>query len=196
MTIIKSTRELNNNEFMQKLISNCERDDKKYDKRLILFKIIAFLPGIRYRDLMRITKFNNGTLSHHLTILEKNSVIRVLRSDNSNITRYYPLSIPSEETLIMGYLKMKTTKKIIIFLHDRYSSTFTEICSHINRVPSTTSWNLKRLFEADIITKTRNNEIFVYKLKNPTLVEKIIKKMNHTFIDKAIDSYTSLIDSL
>lgn len=184
------------NALKQQLIQLGSEDNQKQNKRLILLKIISLLPGIRYSDLIRITKFNNGTLSHHLTVLERNSVIRVSRADNSNITRYYPTSIPSEETLIMGYLKMRTTKQIILYLHNNQSSTFPEICSHINRVPSTTSWNLKRLFEADIITKTRDNDVYIYKLKNPNLVSKIVKKLNNTFLDRTVDSYASLIDSI
>jgi hypothetical protein len=39
--------------------------------RLKLLKIIQSFLGIRYNDLIRTTGFNNGTLSHHLTTLEK-----------------------------------------------------------------------------------------------------------------------------
>lgn len=44
--------------------------------RLKLLKIIQSFLGIRYNDLIRTTGFNNGTLSHHLATLEKNSIIK------------------------------------------------------------------------------------------------------------------------
>ena len=35
---------------------------KRMDNRHLIFNIISHIPGIRYRELLRITKFNNGTL--------------------------------------------------------------------------------------------------------------------------------------
>ena len=52
------------------------KDKDKVDKRKLLLKIIDLSPGIRYRELLRITNLNNGTLSHHLSTLEKSSIIK------------------------------------------------------------------------------------------------------------------------
>ena len=57
------------------------------DNRSTILRIINSFPGIRYRDILRITNLNNGTLSHHLSILEKRSIIKIGRTENSNITR-------------------------------------------------------------------------------------------------------------
>jgi predicted transcriptional regulator len=187
------TKSTGRKEEAQQSLSAINLDDKK--SRLL--KIISLIPGIRYRDLLRITKLQNGTLSYHLATLEKNSIIKIIRKDNSNITRYYPVSTPTEETTTLGYLKIKTTSQIIILLYGKKSSTFAEIVSHIDRAPSTTSWNLKRLDEAEIIIRTKRNEILEFSLKNPKLVEKLIEKNNNkTLIDRSVDSYTSLIEDL
>ena len=98
-------------------LGKLEKD--KVDKKKLLLKIIDLSPGIRYRELLRITSLNNGTLSYHLSTLEKYSIIKVLRSENSNITRYYPASIPAEETIILGFLKIKTTKELIVKLLEK-----------------------------------------------------------------------------
>ena len=53
-------------------ILNVEKLEKeKNDRKKLLLKIINFSPGIRYRELLRITSLNNGTLSHHLAIFRK-----------------------------------------------------------------------------------------------------------------------------
>jgi hypothetical protein len=39
--------------------------------RLQLHKIVDSFIGIRYNDIVRLTGFNNGTLSHHLAILKR-----------------------------------------------------------------------------------------------------------------------------
>ena len=166
------------------------------DKKTLLLKIINLFPGIRYRELLRITNLNNGTLSHHLASLEKGSTIKVLRPKNSNITRYYPASTPSEETIILGYLKIKTTKEIIIKLLEKKCCTFNELVVHINKAPSTTSWNLKRLLDSEVIIRHRGIEFSEYLLKNPVEVEKLLEKTNVTLLDRSVDNYISLIDDL
>lgn len=178
-------------------ILNIEKVEKeKNDRKRLLLKIINFSPGIRYRELLRITSLNNGTLSHHLSTLEKCSTIKIIRSKNSNITRYYPASTPTEETIILGYLKIKTTKEIIIKLLEEKCCTFNELVAHINKAPSTTSWNLKRLLDAEVIIRRRGSEFSVYLLKNPAEVEKLLKKTNVTILDRSVDNYISLIEDL
>ena len=168
----------------------------KNDKKNVLLKLITFFPGIRYKDLSRFAKLNNGTLSHHLTKLEKNSSIKVLRTENSNITRYYPASIPSDETILRGYLKIKTTKQIMTLLYKKKFCTFNEIVLHVDKAPSTTSWHLKRLFEAEAITKTKRDVVSGYSLKNPKLVEKLFETTNNTLVDRSADNYGALIEGL
>jgi predicted transcriptional regulator len=170
--------------------------DEKTDKKYLLLKIISLIPGIRYRDLLRLTNLTNGTLSYHLSALEKHSIIRVIRFENSNITRYFPHSTSTEDIVTLGYLKMKTSRQILIFLYTKKKCTFGEIVSHIGKAPSTTSWNLKRLDEANIIVRRKGNEGSEFLLKNPKLIEKLLKETNNSLLDRAVDSYTSLIDEL
>ena len=171
-------------------------DDEKKNNKSTLLKIITFFPGIRYKDLSRVAKLNNGTLSHHLNKLEKNASIKVLRTENSNITRYYPASISSDETTIRGYLKIKTAKQIITLLYNKKFCTFNDVALHIGKAPSTTSWHLKRLYEAEVITRTKRDNISGYSLKNPKLIEKLFGTTNNTLADRSADNYSILIEGL
>jgi predicted transcriptional regulator len=155
-----------------------EQQKEKNDKKRILLKIIDLYPGIRYRELLRKTNLSNGTLSRYLANLENCSTIKVIRLKNSNIIRYYPISTSNEETTILGYLKIKTTKDIIIKLVEKKSCTFNEIVGHIDKAQSTTSWNLKRLMDSEVIMKRRETKVSEFSLKNPLEVEKILEKYN------------------
>jgi predicted transcriptional regulator len=170
--------------------------EESTNKKYFILKIITHIPGIRYRDLLRVTKFNNGTLSYHLLTLEKRSMIKTLRSKGGHITRYYPYLFPIDEAHTLGYLRIKTTRQILMLLYSKGRISFSEIVAHLNKAPSTTSWNLKRLVEADIITKRKNSESSEYLLKNPRLVEKLV---NHDrvaiFLDASADNYISLIEA-
>jgi predicted transcriptional regulator len=165
--------------------------------RSIILKIINSFPGIRYRDILRITNLNNGTLSHHLAILEKRSTIKVSRTENSNITRYFPASTTSDESLILNYTKIKTTKSIIMMLIDTDGEvSFADILKHINKAPSTTSWNLKRLVDSNVVGRKRGKEVSLYYLLNKELVKKLVSQDNKTLLDRSIDNYISIIDEL
>ena len=185
------------NFFSQGKLEKIKDNNKdKVDKKKLLLKIIDLSPGIRYRELLRITNLNNGTLSHHLSTLEKSSIIKVLRSENSNITRYYPSSVPNEETIILGFLKIKTTKELIVKLLEKKSCTFNELVLHINKAPSTTSWNIKRLLDSNVIITKKGIDCSEYSLKNPKKVEVLFQKANISLLDRSIDNYTSLIEDL
>jgi predicted transcriptional regulator len=162
-----------------------------------ILKIINSFPGIRYRDILRLTNLNNGTLSHHLSILEKRSIIKIGKTENSNITRYFPASTPSDETLILSYLKIKTTKGIILkLLNTQDGASFNEIVNHIKKAPSTTSWNLKRLVDSKIVVRKKGKEFSLFFLLNKERVEKLVGENNKTLLDRSIDNYISIIDEL
>jgi predicted transcriptional regulator len=156
------------------------------NSRLTILSVINQLPGVRYNDLARITKRNNGVISHSLCILEKNYCIKVVRYSNGKITRYFSISIPDEYHSVIGYLKNETTRKIILFLHYNGKSNFKKIRFHINKASSTTSWNLKRLADDDIIVrlKAKNN---YYIIKNPILVAKILQSSINLLLDRDTD---------
>lgn len=167
------------------------------DNRGRILKIIDSFPGIRYRDILRLTNLNNGTLSHHLSALEKQSMIKIGKTENSNITRYYPASTHPDEFLILNYLKIKTTKKIILYLQEEINgASFNEIANHIDKAPSTTSWNLKRLLDAKIVERKRGENVSLFVLNNKELVAKLVAENNKSLLDRSIENYISIIDEL
>ena len=177
------------------VINNMEVESVSSNRGKIL-RIINSFPGIRYRDILRLTNLNNGTLSHHLSTLEKSSIIKIGRTENSNITRYYPASTPSDETLILNFLKIKPTKNIILMLQEIEVATFGEIVEHIQKAPSTTSWNLKRLMDSKIVGRKRGENVSLFFLYNKDLVRKLVAENNKTLLDRSIDNYISIIDEL
>ncbi len=67
-------------------------------------------PGVRYRELLRISRLGNGVLTYHLSILERMGKIRVDRK-RSKITRYYLTDVPDEDTDLIGSMRNKVTRQ-------------------------------------------------------------------------------------
>ena len=53
-----------------------------------IVKYVNEIPGIRYRELLRMTGLSNGVLSYHLRFLDNTGRIRVNRVNN-RVTRYF-----------------------------------------------------------------------------------------------------------
>jgi len=118
----------------------------RVDTKTIILMHINNNPGIRYKELLRLTGLANGTLEYHLKILE--------RSNTRRRARYYPICIPANETQVIGYIRNNVARQIVIFVLEDDLCTFNEIFEHIKKAASTASWHLNRLSDAGLISIT------------------------------------------
>ena len=170
---------------------NIDNDDTKRD----ILEHIYKTPGIRYKELLRLTRLKNGVLSYHLTILEKLNKIRIDRHNN-RVTRYYIVNISKEDSDIIGCFRNRVTRKIAIFILQHDSCIFNEIVDHINKAPSTVSWHLKRLRDAGIISVTSGEKHQLYRVVDGEVVANILYKYKESFVDKVVDNYTEIMEEL
>jgi predicted transcriptional regulator len=161
--------------------------------KILLLKQIEQTPGIRYRELLRLTGFVNGVLTYHLAALEKANVIKVDRG--LKITRYYLVNVSEKESAILKFIRHEPIRQIVLFILERDMSTFNEIVNHTGKAPSTVSSHLKRLKEAGIIS-VRYGEYQIYRLVERDLVAEVLSKYKASFVDKVVDSYTHMVEEL
>jgi len=158
-----------------------------------ILKAIDQYPGIRYKELARQTGFTNGVLTYHLNVLEQFGHVNKFR--HNNITRYYPLSIPSSDLKIISYLRVYSEKDIILFLLGHDFCTFNEIVEHLRKAPSTVSWHLKRLCEDGILV-VHHGEYNLYQINDKELVNQILHKYKESFTDRIVNNFSNIIDEL
>ena len=170
-----------------------ELEPTSADPRTVLLKCVEENPGIRYRELLRLTGWVNGVLTYHLAALERESVIKVDRQ--SRMTRYFPLSIPDNESSILKFVRHEPIRQIVLFILENDMCAFNEIVDHLQKSPSTVSSHLKRLREADIIS-VRNGEYKLYKLTDKELVAEVLSKYKASFLDKVVDDYIDMVEEL
>jgi predicted transcriptional regulator len=166
------------------------------DPKDVLLTHINNTPGIRYRELLRLTGLSNGALAYHLSGLEKSSQIRVDRQKEKRTTRYYLINIPTQESDILRQLRNDVPRQIIKLILEHDLCTFNEIVEHLNRASSTTSWHLKRLKEAGIISVKYGGEYQMYQIISPELVSNILYKYKESFVDAVVNNYTHMVDEL
>ena len=178
-------------------------------QKLLLF--IGENPGIRYRELLRLINSSNGVLSYHINKLEKMELVNVDRK--SRITRFFPRNISNEIMVLLGILRNQTSYEIMKLLYESGPVSQSEIVKYTRKSASTISWYMKKMLGDNIIyiknkqsTYDGNNDITYkmqltdkrvnfYDLSNRNLVSDVMNKANK-FIDRTIDNYSSVIDSL
>lgn len=150
-------------------------------------------PGIRYRELLRMTGLANGVLTYHLAALERAGAVKVERQ--AKMTRYYPINIPDSESSILKFVRHDPIRQIVLFILDHDYCTFNEIVEHTRKAASTVSSHLKRLREADIVS-VKYGEYQLYHLADGELVAEVLSKYNGSFVDRVVDSYAEMVEEL
>jgi DNA-binding transcriptional ArsR family regulator len=159
----------------------------------LLLAQIAREPGIRYRELLRLTGLVNGVLTYHLSSLEKTGAIRVERQ--SGATRYYHVGVPESESQVLRFVRNEPVREIISFMIEKDSCTFAEIVDHTGKAPSTVSSHLKRLKEAGLV-HVRYGEYQLYSLASRDLISDVMSRYRPTLADKIVDNYVEMLDEL
>jgi predicted transcriptional regulator len=152
-------------------------------------------PGVRYRELLRISRLGNGVLTYHLSILERMGKIRVDRK-RSKITRYYLTGVPDGDTDLIGSMRNKVTREIILFILEHNLCTFSEIVGNSGKAPSTISWHLNRLRDVGIISVSLGERSHHYTVVDSREVKKVLFTYKEAFLDKIVDNYVGIMDQL
>jgi predicted transcriptional regulator len=174
-----------------------QEDDRLSDIQNKLIRHINGQPGIRYRELLRLSGLSNGVLTYHITNLEKSRQIIVDRNNKTKTTRYYSNYIPAEETDIIGYIRNNSARQIILFILDHDSCTFNEIIEYTKKAPSTISWHLKRLKAAGVISILYTGHCqHIYKVRDFESVTNVLSKYKESFTDKIVNNYTEIMEDL
>ena len=176
---------------------NEEQKEYQSDLQSKLIRYIKGQPGIRYRELLRLSGLSNGVLTYHITNLEKSRQIIADRNTNNKVTRYYPNGIPIEETDIIGHIRKNASRQIILFILEHDSCTFNEIVEYTKKAPSTISWHLKRLKDSGIISVFYTGRCQrLYKVRDFESITNVLSTYKESFSDTIINNYTEIIEDL
>lgn len=143
---------------------------------------------------MRNTGMKNGVLSHHLSKLENDGAIQVHRSVGT--TRFYPLHITVEESTTINALRRQTPRDIISALILHEDLEFSEIVKHVRKAESTISFYLAQLVNDKIVYVRFSEKKKKYHLKDRLVIDKLIEEYYPRLLEKSVDGYTDIINSL
>ncbi len=117
------------------------------DSKTVILRCIDNTPGIRFRELLRLSGLTHSSLEYNLMILERTDKVKVERQDGMRVG-FYPIGTPADDSQVLGQIRNIPRRRIVLFILEHEVCTFGEILAHINKAPSTLSWHLKRLADA------------------------------------------------
>ena len=118
-------------------------------KKRAVLKAVEENPGAGFIDLMKLTGFANGVLSHHLGVLEKEGVVRI-NHWKRKIWVFKSELDPNEDNIRISFRK-ETCKQILLHLLNENSANLQQIQEAIKKSPATTSGTLKKLVYLQVI---------------------------------------------
>ncbi len=163
------------------------------DTRDIIRSSIDRVPGIRYRELLRMTGLTNGVLTYHLAALEKSDMIRAERG--VRVTRYYTPRVSDRESAVLKYVRHEPIRELLLFIFEHENCTFSELVGHSRRAPSTISSHLKRLRE-DGIVLVRYGEYQLYRMADKELFSEALSKYRPGVVDSIVDNFVDMVEEL
>lgn len=151
-----------------------------------IFTLVSKNAGSHLRELERKSKIPYSTLKYHLNFLSKHDLI--IEKKSRGKIKYYPKKIESEDMEIIGILRQKNFRKILLYLLINDNCTFGDIEQFIKLSPSTVSWYLKKLINVKAINKINLGKKFVYVLVyDKKKIMKVLITYRESFVDSLID---------
>lgn len=163
------------------------------DRDLQIQQIIEQNPGIQFREIMRTSGLKNGVLSHYLSKLEKNGIIKVMRGPRQ--VRFFPPQITDEESLVIKALRKQTPRDLLLALITDDGLEFSELVKEVKKSPSTVSLYLSQLVEDGLVEIKIINLKKRYHIKARDLVDKLIEDYRPGLLEKPTSGFEDIINS-
>ena len=159
-----------------------------------LTQIIENNPGIQFRQIMRSSGLKNGVVSHHISKLEKNGIIKVVRGPRQ--TRFYSPKITEDESKVIKALRRQTPRDLLLALIQENGIGFTQLVKEVRKSPSTVSLYLSQLVGDELVEVRLFGLKKRYYIKARDLIDKLIEDYRPSLLEKPTSGFEDIINSL
>jgi len=169
-----------------------EEDLLALDRRRMIFHHVSRNPGTYLREMESALDLSVGDLQYHLGQLEKGGLIQA--HDDGRRKGYFVASeVQYFDRQAISVIRMRTPRRIIIFLLMRPEATFRQILGEFNFTKGALSFHLKRLIGSGIVLKGRMERESIYRIKEPDRVKNLLVTYRTSIADDVLDSVVDLL---
>ena len=132
-----------------------------------------------------------GDLQYHLQQLEKADLIS--SHDDGRRKRYFVKNeVNYFDREIVSFIKMRTPRRIMIFLLLHPESSFKEILAEFHFTKGALSFHLKKLIKANIVTSIKREKQMIYRIKDENRISQILIAYQSGILDEALNGFIDL----
>ena len=160
-------------------------------RRRTIFEHISRFPGTYLREMERTLTLSVGDLQYHLHRLEKASLISA--HEEGRRKRYFVNDeVRYIDREILSQVRMKTPRRIIIFLLLNPDSCFKDILAEFNFTKGALSFHLKRLLKAGLLVKSKRERETIYKVADEERIGQLLISYRSSMMDDTLDGFIDL----
>jgi predicted transcriptional regulator len=171
-----------------------EKKVLELETRKKVYELVKKFAGIHIREIERKSELSTGSVTYHLNYLSKKGLIEE-RKDKNNI-RYFTKGFQSENKKLIGLLRQKSIRRILLYLLTNEKCNHEQITKFVKLSPSTVSWHLSKLEQENIIGYVKDGRKKFYNLlidKNEII--NLLITYQETFFDKLVDNVIEMWDT-
>ena len=132
-----------------------------------------------------------GDLQYHLQQLEKADLIS--SHDDGRRKRYFVKNeVNYFDREILSFIKMRTPRRIIIFLLLHPESSFKETLAEFHFTKGALSFHLKKLIKANIVINIKREKEMIYRIKDENRISQILIVYQSGILDEALNGFIDL----
>ncbi len=160
-------------------------------RRKMIFNQISKYPGTYIREMEKALSLSLGDLQYHLQQLEKADLIS--SHDDGRRKRYFVKNeVNYFDREILSFIKMRTPRRIIIFLMIHPESSFKEILAEFHFTKGALSFHLKKLIKANIVINIKREKEMIYRIKDENRISQILIAYQSGILDEALNGFIDL----
>ena len=143
------------------------------------------------REMEKALSLTLGDLQYHLQQLEKAELITTY--DDGRRKRYFVKNeVNYLDREILSFIKMRTPRRIIIFLLLHPDSSYKEMLVEFRFAKGTLSFHLKKLLYANIISKTKRERETIYRIKDEKTISQMIITYQSGIVDETVNGFIDI----
>lgn len=164
------------------------------DARRHIYEYILATPGTHLRGVHRAVRLPFGQVLYHLNYLEKLELV-VVKKDGK-FSRYFVKNLLGrKEKDVISVLRHEVPRTVSILLLFRKEMSHKQILEHVEVSPSTLSFHLAKMVEAEVIGREQRGRESIYKLVDEALVTKTIIRHRASFRCSIVDRFCEVFEA-
>lgn len=144
-----------------------DSDPLAHETRATIHDELVAAPGTYVDELRERTDIPRSTLRYHLRVLEDEGIVRAEKLLGHR--RYYPADC--DDDTLAAALDSEATAAVVDAVARLEPASVSALATDLDRAPSTVSYHLDRLAEADVVDRERDGEVVLTRLSDDARAE-------------------------